>query len=66
MPTLVTGYLDLFADATLRRLDGLDYGQQTQSVVPSGWEALGMVKHLAATTRFWIRHVLEDAEVDFS
>lgn len=63
---LVVGYLDFYAAATLRKLSGLSHKDVTRSCVPSGWSPLGMVKHSAATKRFWIRHVFEGDQVDFS
>ena len=64
--TLGVDYLGWYGDVLLRRLDGLTAEQQTTSVVPSGWSALGMVKHSASVRRYWIRHVFAGEDVDFS
>jgi uncharacterized damage-inducible protein DinB len=64
--TLAVDYLDWYGDVLLRRLEGLDAEQQTTSVVPSGWSALGMVKHSASVRRYWMRYVFAGEEVDFS
>jgi hypothetical protein len=59
-------YLDWLGQVALRRLDGLAAEDQIRPAVPSGWSALGLVKHLASTTRYWVRYVLEGEAVDFS
>ncbi|NAZ82619.1 DUF664 domain-containing protein [Kineococcus sp. R8] len=64
--SLAVDYLDWCGSVLLRRLDGLDDLQLRRSVVPSGWSALGLVKHSAATRRYWVRHVFEGDDVDFS
>jgi len=63
---LLAGYLDFFEDVILRKVSGLTQGQLRASAVPSGWTPLGMVKHLACTERYWIRHIFLGEEVDFS
>jgi hypothetical protein len=63
---LLLGYLDFFEDVTLRKITGLTEDQLRTSAVPSGWTPLGMIKHLACTERFWIRHVFLGEHVDFS
>lgn len=63
---LLLGYLDHNATAILRKLDGLSEQELHQSLVPSGWTPLGMVKHLACTERFWIRHLFTGERVDFT
>jgi hypothetical protein len=63
---LLTGYLDFFEDATLRKIRGLTEDQLRRSSVPSGWTPLGMIKHLAGTERFWIRHVFLGEQIDFA
>ncbi|HLL64830.1 MAG TPA: DUF664 domain-containing protein [Micromonosporaceae bacterium] len=63
---LAVDYLDWYGRVLLRRLEGLTPDQQTVSVVPTGWSALGLLKHSAATHRFWIRHVFAGEDVDFT
>lgn len=63
---LLLGYLDYFEDATLRKIGGLTDDQLRRSSLPSGWTPLGMVKHLAGTERFWIRHVFLGQQIDFA
>jgi len=63
---LILGYLDFFEDVTLRKIDGLSDDQLRASTVPSGWSPLGLIKHLACTERFWVRHVFLGECVDFS
>jgi hypothetical protein len=63
---LLTGYLDFFEDITLRKISGLTEDQLRTSTVPSGWTPLGMVKHLACTERYWVRHIFLGEQVDFS
>jgi len=63
---LMLGYLDYLEDVTLRKINGLTDDQLRASVVPSGWTPLGLLKHLACTERFWIRHIFLGELVDFS
>ena len=63
---LLTGYLDFIEDITLRKISGLTEDQLRTSTVPSGWTPLGMVKHLACTERYWVRHIFLGEQVDFS
>ena len=63
---LLLGYLDFFEDVTLRKISGLTEDYLRTSAVPSGWTPLGMIKHLACTERFWIRHVFVGEHVDVS
>ncbi|WP_203755249.1 mycothiol transferase [Actinoplanes cyaneus] len=63
---LAVDYFSWFGSVLLRRLEGLTFEQQTASVVPTGWSALGLLKHSAATRRFWIRHVFAGGDVDFT
>jgi Protein of unknown function (DUF664) len=63
---LLFGYLDYFEDVTLRKIGGLTEDQLRHSSVPSGWTPLGMIKHLAGTERFWIRHVFLGEQIDFA
>jgi len=63
---VMLGYLDYLEDVTLRKIGGLSEEQLRTSSVPSGWTPLGLLKHLACTERFWIRHVFLGEQVDFS
>jgi uncharacterized damage-inducible protein DinB len=63
---LILGYLDFLEDVTLRKIGDLSDEQLRASTVPSGWSLLGMIKHLACTERFWVRHVFLGEYVDFS
>jgi hypothetical protein len=63
---LLFGYLDYFEDATIRKIGGLTEDQLRHSSVPSGWTPLGLIKHLAGTERFWIRHVFLGELIDFA
>ncbi|MFC7531530.1 DinB family protein [Actinoplanes sp. GCM10030250] len=64
--TLAVDYFDWFGSVLPRRLEGLPFEQQAASAVPTGWSALGLLKHSAATRRFWIRHVFAGEDVDFT
>ena len=63
---LIIGYLDFSEEVTLRKIGGLSDEQLRASTVPTGWSLLGMVKHLACTERFWVRHIFLGEYVDFS
>lgn len=63
---LAVDYLDWYGMVLLRGLEGLTLEQQMASVVPTGWSALGLLKHSAATRRFWIRYVFAGEDVDFT
>ncbi|WP_432562730.1 DinB family protein [Kineococcus sp. SYSU DK003] len=63
---LAVDYLEWYGEVLLRRLDGLSPQQQTTPAVPSGWSALGLVKHSASVRRYWMRHVFAGEDVDFS
>lgn len=64
--TLGVAYLAWYGDVLLRRLQGLNAAQLITPVVPSGWSALGMVKHSASVRRYWMRYVFAGKDVDFS
>lgn len=63
---LLLAYLDYLEDVTVRKIGGLSDDLLRSSAVPSGWTPLGMIKHLACTERYWVRHVLLGEQVDFS
>ena len=52
---LLTGYLDYYRDALLRKLDGMPDDALRTSRLPSGWTPLGLLKHLAYVERRWLR-----------
>jgi hypothetical protein len=52
---LLTGYLDFYRDAALRKLDGLSDDALRSSRLPSGWVPLAMLKHLAYVELRWLR-----------
>jgi len=52
---LLTGYLDFYRDAVLRKLDGLSDDEMRRSQLPSGWAPLGLLKHLAYVELRWLQ-----------
>lgn len=52
---LLTGYLDWYREALMRKLAGLSDAQLRTPVEPLGWSPLGMVKHLGWVERRWMR-----------
>ncbi|HEV7979694.1 DUF664 domain-containing protein [Amycolatopsis sp.] len=52
---LLTGYLDFYRDAALRKLDGLSDEALRASRLPSSWVPLAMLKHLAYVELRWLR-----------
>lgn len=47
-------------------LDGLDDGQLHRSVLPSGWNALGLLRHLALDVEhYWFRCIVAGESLDF-
>jgi len=71
------GFLDYYRDTILWKLQGMSDEDLRRVIVPSGWSALGMVKHLAYVEQGWFRHRLageprgpvpwtdEDPDADF-
>lgn len=51
---LLAAYLDFYRDAVLRKLDGLSERQLRESLLPSGWTPLELLKHLAHVERRWL------------
>lgn len=50
----------------LAAVDGLSVRQLRQPVLPSGWDCLGMVKHLAlADEHYWFRSIVGGQPLDF-
>ncbi|MFC0041593.1 DinB family protein [Actinomadura rayongensis] len=60
---LVTGYLDFYRDALLRKLDGLTDEQLRTSRVPSGWTPLELLKHLTYVEIRWLQWAFLGDEV---
>jgi hypothetical protein len=59
-------YLDGEREHVLGILDGLSDQQLRRPVLPSGWNCLGMVKHLAlADEHYWFRCVVAGESFDF-
>ncbi|WP_131737932.1 DinB family protein [Actinomadura roseirufa] len=52
---LLTGYLDFYREALLRKLDGLPDERLRESVLPSGWTPLELFKHLTHVEIRWLR-----------
>ncbi|WP_018657086.1 DinB family protein [Actinomadura flavalba] len=52
---LLTGYLDYYRSALLRKLDGLSEEGLRTSGVPSGWTPLELLKHLTHVEIRWLR-----------
>ena len=56
---LLRDFLDQQRNHVLGILEGLDDEQLRRPVLPSGWNCLGMVKHLAlADEHYWFRSVV--------
>lgn len=63
--SLLLGYLNGQRKHVLGILDGLSEEDLRRPVLPSGWTALGMVRHLALDVeRFWFRAVVAGEQVD--
>ncbi|MFB4314164.1 DinB family protein [Actinomadura sp. 21ATH] len=52
---LLTGYLDHYRDALLRKLDGLSDKELRTAPLPSGWTPLQLLKHLTYVEIRWLR-----------
>ncbi len=63
-PGMATGTVLAALAAQQRRVlgivDGLDEAQLRRAVLPSDWTVVGMLAHLASSTRFWLREVMLD------
>ena len=65
--SLLLGYLNGQRKHVLGILDGLSEEDLRRPVLPSGWTALGMVRHLALDVeRFWFRAVVAGEQVDLA
>lgn len=59
-------FLDTERDHVLGILEGLSEDQLRRPVLPSGWNCLGLVKHLAlADEHYWFRSVVGGESFDF-
>jgi RimJ/RimL family protein N-acetyltransferase/uncharacterized damage-inducible protein DinB len=52
---LLTGYLDWYREAVLRKTAGLSDERLRTRVEPLGWSPLGLVRHLGWVERRWMR-----------
>ncbi|WP_030673796.1 DinB family protein [Streptomyces rimosus] len=52
---LLTGYLDFYREAVLRKLEALSDAELRRSRLPSGWAPLGLLKHLAYVELRWLQ-----------
>jgi hypothetical protein len=52
---LLASYLDFYRAAVLRKVSGLTETQLRKSLLPSGWNPLGLVNHLAHVERRWMQ-----------
>ncbi|MGW3008295.1 DinB family protein [Streptomyces sp. NPDC001219] len=52
---LLTGYLDFYRNAVLRKLAGMSDEELRNSRLPSGWSPLGLLKHLAGVELRWLQ-----------
>ena len=63
---LLRDFLDQQRNHVLGILEGLDDEQLRRPVLPSGWNCLGMIKHLAlADEHYWFRSVVGGESFDF-
>jgi Protein of unknown function (DUF664) len=63
---LLQQYLDLERHHVLGILEGFSEDQLRRPVLPSGWNCLGMVKHLAlADEHYWFRCIVGGEPLDF-
>lgn len=56
-------YLDYFRSVLLQKIDGLSEEQLRQSVLPSGWSPLELVKHLRCVEMRWLVWGFEGSDV---
>lgn len=52
---LLTGYLEWYREALMRKLAGLSDDRLRGPVEPLGWSPLGLVQHLGWVERRWLR-----------
>lgn len=56
-------YLDYFRSGVLAKIDGLSEEQLRQSVLPSGWSPIELVKHLCCVEMRWLEWGFEGQKV---
>jgi len=56
-------YLDYFRSVLLKKIDGLSEEKLRQSVLPSGWSPIELVKHLRCVEMRWLVWGFEGKEV---
>ena len=61
---LLLAYLDYYRAALLRKLDGMSEHDLRTSRLPSGWNPLALLKHLAYVERRWLRWGFAAEQVD--
>ncbi|MFF4277331.1 DinB family protein [Streptomyces kronopolitis] len=61
---LLTGYLDFYREAVLRKLAGLSEEELRHSRLPSGWMPLALLKHLAHVELRWLQWGFAGERVD--
>ncbi|KOG49199.1 DinB family protein [Streptomyces decoyicus] len=52
---LLTGYLDFYREAVLRKVEGMSDAELRNSRLPTGWSPLGLFKHLACVELRWLQ-----------
>ncbi|MQA97707.1 MAG: DUF664 domain-containing protein [Streptosporangiales bacterium] len=52
---LLLGYLDLYRETVLRKIDGLPDASLRAPVHPLGWSPLALIKHVGWVERRWVR-----------
>lgn len=63
---LLIGFLDSQREHVLGILEGLSEAQLRASLLPSGWDCLGMVQHLALEVEhYWIQCIVAGESLDF-
>ena len=61
---LLTGYLDWYRKALLRKIEGLSDSQLRTAMAPMEWSPLGLVQHLTWVEHRWLRWGFLAAAVD--
>jgi hypothetical protein len=63
---VLIGFLDAQREHVLGILEGLSDEQLRASVLPSGWNCLGLVQHLAlGVEHYWIQYIVAGESLDF-
>ncbi|PBC86081.1 MULTISPECIES: DinB family protein [unclassified Streptomyces] len=61
---LLTGYLDFYRDAVLRKLQGMSDEELRSSRLPTGWAPLALLKHLACVELRWLQWGFSGQDVE--